>query len=58
MSEHAQHYDPGGGSPKWKAALINVINPTCAFPALTSQNVRRGTGLLTTQWCVISLISV
>ena len=25
--------------PRWNAAIINVINSTCAFPALTSQHV-------------------
>lgn len=28
--QHAQHQDPGGGSPKWNAAIVNVINHTCA----------------------------
>ena len=30
---------PGTGSPKWNAAIIGVMSCTCAFLALTSQNV-------------------
>lgn len=26
-------------SAKWNAAIINVMNSTCAFPALASENV-------------------
>lgn len=39
VTEHAQYQIPGTSSPKWNAAIFNVINCTCAFPALTSQNV-------------------
>lgn len=39
VTEHAQYQIPGTSSPKWNAAIFNVINCTCAFPALSSQNV-------------------
>ena len=39
LSEHAQYQSPGTSSPKWNAAIINVINSICASLALTSQNV-------------------
>ncbi len=38
VSVHAQYQSPGTGSPKWNAAIINVMNSTCASPAF-SQNV-------------------
>lgn len=38
VSEPALHQSPGTDSPKWNADILNVINSTCAFPALTSQN--------------------
>ena len=47
VREHAQDHSTGTGSPKWNAAIINVINSTCAFPAPSSQNVCREEGLLT-----------
>lgn len=34
--------NPGTHSPKWKTAIINVIDYTRAFPALMCQNVYRG----------------
>lgn len=38
--KHAHDQPPGNSSPEWKAAVvIVVINLSCAFPALTSQNV-------------------
>lgn len=39
VGEHVQYQSPGSGSPKWIAAIINIIHFTCALPALTSQNV-------------------
>lgn len=42
VSENAQYLSPRTSSPKWNAAIINVIISTCAFPALTSQNVGCG----------------
>lgn len=35
-SQHAQRQGPGAGSPEWIAAMFNVINYTCTFPAMTN----------------------
>lgn len=36
MSQHAQHQ----GTPEWTAAMIiSSISHTCAFPAVTRQNI-------------------
>lgn len=46
VSEHAQNLSTGAGSPKWNAAIITVINATCAFPALIHPNVRCEKGMM------------
>lgn len=46
VNENAQQQWPGTNSSKLHAAVINDINSTCAFPALTSQNVCHEEGLL------------
>lgn len=34
ISQNAQYQSPVTGTPKWNAAIINIINYTCGFPAL------------------------
>lgn len=38
-SQRARYQDPGTGTLEWNAAIINVISYTCAFPAVTRQNI-------------------
>ncbi len=46
VSQHAQYQDPETEAAKGNVAIINFITHTCAFPAVTGQNVFCGKGLL------------
>ena len=39
VPESSQYQSLGSSSSKWNAAIVNVINSTCAFPVLPSQNI-------------------
>ena len=39
VSQRAQYQDPETEATKWNSAVINFIIYTCAFPAVTCQNV-------------------
>lgn len=46
VSQHAQYKDPGTSSHQSNAAIINIIDYTCAFAAMPYQKICCEKGLL------------
>lgn len=50
--QHAQNQDAETEAAKGNSAIINLVSHTCAFPAVTGQNVfsEKGLGIMCLHW--------